>query len=449
MVKAKFILLLITAVNLYSQPLSSINKENKFDSRLLRFLIYRESSSINSSQAVVANNYLAYSRSTSFGDFGFHFSQNEIDFESRNFKTNLDFGIEYDESLFAIAHNYSDNIFSAGSNLKFTTIENKFFLSYDLEFGINIKADYLKKIGFSLSSDILPIFLNSKFNNESFRINHSLQRKSFGISLELEPEKNSTLSIESNKNIPAVLELDSKFKNSGEINYSNYGVGYERSFKKFFLAAEYFNHKFELNSDWRTAGQTFGNINVYDVSANIISIDGKYLLTDKELFRTNFLYLNGKGNLSGTIQTWPFTSLIASVIVNRINYKSKAEVSLYSIDINYNKPLANLQLQPGVAYYHVVPNFSLQSWQPAFLVFGVKNFTDNSTQIKFLDLLNLKLSAQYSIGVFFFEAEFSQFLPIYIERKTGEEIPQPAPVAKTTTAVDGGRFFSLKISAQI
>lgn len=439
---------MMMAVNLYSQPSSNIFNENKIDARFRHFLVYRESSSINSSEAVAANNYLAYSRSTLFGDFGFRYSKNAIDFESRNLKTNLDFGIEYDETLFSLVYNYSDNIFWAGSNLKFTAIENKFFLSYDLELGVNFKTDYLRKIGFSLSSEILPIFLNSKFNNESFRINHSLQRKSFGISLELEPEKNSTLIIESAKNIPAVLEIDSKFKSAGEISYANYGVGYERSFKNFFLAAEYFNHKFELNSDWHTAGQTFGNINVYDVLVNFFSVDGKYFLTETELLRTNFLYLNGKGNLSGTIQTWPFTSLITSAIVNRINYKSKAEVSLYAIEIDYDKPFANLLLQPGVRCYHIVPNFSLQSWQPAFLVFGVKNFTDNSTQIKSMDLLNLKLSAQYSISNFLFEAEFNQFIPFHIERKTGEEIPQPTPVTKATAEVDGGRFFSLKISTQ-
>lgn len=436
------------AVNLYSQPLSNIFKENKLNSLFEHFLVYRESSSINSAEAIFQKNYFGFEHSTSFGEFGFFYSKNLIDFESKNYKTNLDFGIEFDESLFALDYNYADNIFLIESKIKFITAERKLFLSYDLGFGFNFNMDYLKKIQFSLSSDILPLFLNSTYNNEQFRINHSLQRKSFGLSLELEPEKNSTLKIESKKNIPAVLEVDSKFKSSGEINYSNLGIGYERVKNNFFFAANYFKHEFDLKSDWYTASQSFGNINIHDVVVSTFSITGKYFFSEKELIRTNFLYLNGKANLSGTIQTWPFTSLITSFIINRINYKSNASVSLYSLDFDYNKQFENFSILPGVTYYHVVPNFSLQSWQPAFLVFGVKNFTDNTTQIKSLDLLNLKISMKYTINIFLFEAEFNQFVPIHIERKTSEEIPQPAPVTKTISKVDGGRFFSLKFSTQ-
>jgi len=153
-------------------------------------------------------------------------------------------------------------------------------------------------------------------------------------------------------------------------------------------------------------------------------------------------------NGSGVIESWPFTSLAASIIQNRLLFTMTGSLQIDEGSIKAEFPFFGATLQPTVAYYHVIPEYTLHHWQPLFLVFGTSNQATETTDITLMQLLSLGLEASIPFGTGMIQLTAQQFLPLSIRYMPESAPPSgavPVAAAPSRHKTDGGRYLGIRL----
>jgi hypothetical protein len=124
----------------------------------------------------------------------------------------------------------------------------------------------------------------------------------------------------------------------------------------------------------------FSSINISDLSLFRINSD---ILLNKFIIplRFSISYNLFKGNISGNAESWPFTDIIQSIIVNRINFKAFGSINI--IESSFHSQLVNkfLVIKPLIDIFYIQPELTIQNWQPVFLAFGIKDYNERNDGI--------------------------------------------------------------------
>ena len=163
-------------------------------------------------------------------------------------------------------------------------------------------------------------------------------------------------------------------------------------------------------------------------------------------------FLDGK--MVGSVETWPFTSVIVSAIENRYNYRLFGSFRLWSFEGKKWWGSDNIRVSTGISCHILRPAIHLQAWVPAFLVFGFKDYTDTQLDISSAVIGGVFLGAIFTLPVCTIAVQGNQLFPVAITRNaTPEPAPgdpsQPIPEAKsapTGSHADGGRWFTVTLS---
>ena len=159
-----------------------------------------------------------------------------------------------------------------------------------------------------------------------------------------------------------------------------------------------------------------------------------------------------KASLVGDLQSWPFMSLLQSVITNRLNYRFLGSVRFWQVDAEKSLQFGSWHVLPSVSYYDVRPEIVIQSWQPTYLVFGVSNFVDNGLDVIHAGIGKLELTVGVESSFIGVNLNAAQFLPIFQFHRATKAGPQapPSPTAKpATVSTDGGRWVRLTVKKNI
>jgi hypothetical protein len=155
----------------------------------------------------------------------------------------------------------------------------------------------------------------------------------------------------------------------------------------------------------------------------------------------------------GHIESWPFTTLAASIITNRLNYQLSGLIKHHSVEATTDFHFASSSLSAVLSYHRILPDAALEHWEPEFLVFGVKNFTRNPFSISGIHLAGIGFHYEIPIGNISISAYLEQYLPLFItyRRTISTASPSPSEPAATSSAptTDGGRkaglFFTVTL----
>ncbi|MFA6470090.1 MAG: hypothetical protein WCW35_14440 [Bacteroidota bacterium] len=154
-------------------------------------------------------------------------------------------------------------------------------------------------------------------------------------------------------------------------------------------------------------------------------------------------------NESGIVQSWPFTSLAASVITNRFLFTLDGSLLHHQAEIGSEFRFGDLAIIPLLSYHYIIPEYQLKHWQPQFLVFGASNVSVERSTIVEAQLTRLDLSLGYSVGKGRMTLRIVQFIPVQIrytatpsQSGTGA---QPV-VSRDQDRLDGGRFIGISFS---
>jgi hypothetical protein len=167
-------------------------------------------------------------------------------------------------------------------------------------------------------------------------------------------------------------------------------------------------------------------------------------------FRYSFneMFISG----SGEIESWPFTSLAASVIANRLYFIVTGSVKYHSAVLSAGFTLFRSAVTFELEYDLVLPDMTLEHWEPEFLVFGRKNFARDPFSISTAHLGKIHAAFSRTFSPVTVHLFVDQYFPIKIEYRKFESIqnvPPPAAVPSRKPITDGGRKMGFRFSVNL
>lgn len=146
----------------------------------------------------------------------------------------------------------------------------------------------------------------------------------------------------------------------------------------------------------------------------------------------------------GTFETFPFTSLVLSIITNRLHMKMSGDVNISKFYFSVDYPIWGMNVRFEPEYYSITPNFSIEQWQPLLMGFGTKDYREDVLSITHASVLRLGidliiLSKKYELAL-----RGEQYIPITITYRPVPPAPPGLPGPPPSSA-DGGRAISLSI----
>ena len=154
---------------------------------------------------------------------------------------------------------------------------------------------------------------------------------------------------------------------------------------------------------------------------------------------------------SGHIESWPFTSLVSSIIANRLFYQFNGSLKVHSLTSAARIEVMSMPTNLEISYQRVLADVVLENWEPEFLTFGMKNYSSNPFSIKDIQLLKLGIATTIPICGAEITAEIQQYIPIAISyRQEPVSVPPGEPTPKTSSPrTDGGRKFGVRVKVPL
>ncbi len=339
---------------------------------------------------------------------------------------------------------FSIGVFFCGNQIK-----NVSTLDYGGHFGFENTFHWFEKFLVGYSSYSLPWIFDLKYEDSEIDINNmtKLSKAFYLIRIHPEVETNFTFCFEKylskkNKNENPTFEVkdqstgaltkftlnNSTFEIPIEINFSH---GQGNCFVDFIYA-------------WNSFGQSSMSNLLYNKINFVIQESNNF----KWLPSFSVSYDFYRGYAVGNIQSWPFTSVLTSLIANRLNYRLAGHVYLFSIETKKHFALSNFSFKPEFSVYQILPELTLDNWQPSYLVFGVKDFTRNILPIRKAIIGKLAVAASYRFESFNLSLECGQFIPLKTIKKELPSLGGTPGIVVTqanSSKIDGGRWIIVGI----
>jgi hypothetical protein len=193
----------------------------------------------------------------------------------------------------------------------------------------------------------------------------------------------------------------------------------------------------------------FSSINISELSLFRINSDVQFNEFIIPL-RCAVSYNSFNGNISGNAESWPFADIIQSMFVNRINFKAFGSVKMIESSFTSQITYKYLVIKPLIDLFYINPEFTIQNWQPVFLVFGIKDYNESNDGINYLLLGNAGGSVDIDAGIAVVTLNINQFFPLYMKKDNHQNVNSGSSVSSISTSstaenISGGTFVSLSL----
>ena len=206
---------------------------------------------------------------------------------------------------------------------------------------------------------------------------------------------------------------------SNKITYLPAGFWYNRKMnfnyilcKSWEIEFKYNSHQSDISGHFYKLKQSFGKFTKSDDFGELFCPGISYIF-NQHTWRFNFTW--GKGYLAnrGHIETWPFTSTWIDLLGLRYNYNSRIEYNFNRYILSYKFKKLDWIFTLHSSYEILAPFGDTRTWEPEFLVFGIKNLkTYNfiyANQKGMYFMLDILKTFSDSINM---QYQFSQYIPI-------------------------------------
>jgi len=194
----------------------------------------------------------------------------------------------------------------------------------------------------------------------------------------------------------------------------------------------------------------FSYITLQRLKYQTISLESEMLLTPRSRLNYSAGYISLSGKVSGTLQTWPFTTLLINTFGNRLNMRAEGTLSLFTGGLGYTSEFSSFSVNPHLSFYHIKPAGSLETWQPAFLVFGVRYYRRSVPSFSSAGIGLAEIDFTWQLPLISINVSGSQYFPIYINKITSPSSGEPGlPGPSVKTKSDGGRRINLSINLNL
>jgi hypothetical protein len=240
---------------------------------------------------------------------------------------------------------------------------------------------------------------------------------------------------------------------------TEYGIGSsdryfgKKIFAQYFLSltsnvtAEFSTEEFRSDVVFNRDGQLFGDLTRGLAKHSRYVVRGS---ADQFNLPITLEYAFDQLSSSGTghFESWPFTSLVSSIITNRLLYQFNGFLKVHSLRSTAKLEVLSMPTNFEISYHRILTDIVLENWQPEFLAFGMKNYASNPFSIKDIQLLKLGIETTILTRLAEITAQIEQYVPIAITYRRQESVsvlPGEPPAPASTPQTDGGRRFGLRM----
>lgn len=174
----------------------------------------------------------------------------------------------------------------------------------------------------------------------------------------------------------------------------------------------------------------------------------------KHIFSVEVEVIKISGEGKGHIETWPFTPTLEDLLGQRLYFRLNGEAEVLRVGLEYHSPefhLLSLRTTGSVDYLSVRPSGKAVTWNPVFLVFGIKNLKEYFLKYQRIDGIFLRLGFGHRFKHLSLCFNFFQFVPVHTKtRKKDEETPnENAPANLVQKSTRGGTTYLFSVSYQL
>jgi len=386
-----------------------------------------------------------------------------------NYNTNkLLLLLEAEKNNLRIENGISKVEFNSGQKLTRATVDYEFSFSpfftelflranqithvssvdYGGSFGFHNSAHWFEGFRIGFYSYSFPWLLKLKYDDSQIDINNITQSSKIFYEIAFHPLPENRLEFQFEKYISAKNKNENPaFSVKDETNASFALLTITNS--KYLPVHITFNHGEGTSfPDLFFAQNSFSTNSIPDLLYNNVEIKNDESQLYRWLPAISVSYNYYKGSIVGNIQSWPFTSVLTSLIANRINYRLTGHIYLFGINAQKRFTFSKFSFKPELSFYQVLPEVTLDTWQPSYLVFGIKDFTRNILPIRKALLGKISFLTTYELNYCSFTLEAGQFIPLKVVKKElpiGETIPGGVVVQAKPGKTDGGRWVVLSM----
>lgn len=374
--------------------------------------------------------------------------ENEINIiQTENSGSHVQFGTGQTINRLKVEDEVQLNPFSVGLFFCGNQIKSVSTIDYGGHFGFGNFSHWFEKFLVGYSSYSVPWIFQLKYEDSKIDINNLTILSKIFYLIKIHPEGETEFTFShikylSKKNKNENPTFGVKDKSTGAVtnftlNNSTLEIPIEVSFS---------HGQGESFFDFNYAWNSFSQNTINNLLFNKVKIASQETNDYKWLPSFSVSYDFYKGYAVGNIQSWPFTSVLTSLIANRLNYRLTGHIYLFSLETKKHFTFSNFSFQPEVSVYQILPELTLDNWQPSYLVFGVKDFTRNILPIRKTIIGKLAFTAFYrfeSVNLFL---ECGQFIPLKTIKK---ELPSSGGTPGIVLAqaksskIDGGRWMTV------
>jgi len=152
----------------------------------------------------------------------------------------------------------------------------------------------------------------------------------------------------------------------------------------------------EAGAYW--GGQKFGWLNYLESRLRSQVLGWRWTSRGSWRIQTEWEWSRLEGRARAKVESWPFTSTIVDLLgVKQIAY-GELKLDWDRVSCMYTREDAGTSLSLGGAYYRISPRATLETWQPAFLVFGRTDYHLRELEVRRIDLGALLARVEIALG---------------------------------------------------
>lgn len=200
--------------------------------------------------------------------------------------------------------------------------------------------------------------------------------------------------------------------------------------------------------------QKFGKITSLELSEEGIFGRLSFEKKNKRFFSSEIEVLKMSGEGKGHVETWPFTPTLVDLLGQRLYFRLNGDAKVLRWGMEYYGSELHFlfsRIRISIDYLCILPSLKTATWNPVFLVFGIRNLKESYLEYQRIDGLFIKLGFDYALKNLSLGYNFFQFLPIHTKtRRIDNEKPSehaPANVLKKSTG--GGRTHLISLYYQL
>jgi len=244
------------------------------------------------------------------------------------------------------------------------------------------------------------------------------------------------------KGYPGKTGDEEDFNGILAISSEEYTAALIRRSKNLKAGIRYHEFRGEGKIDAYYTDLSFSSITISKLSYQSWSIFSSLRAGKNYLLKAEISHYSARGRASGNIQTWPFSGFLISVFGNRVNAVLQGGAEMLTANISSDITTQDLRIVPRLSYYDIRPSLTTETWQPAFLVFGVKDYRKNVLGISRAGALLLASDFSWDYKSWKFSAGLGQLIPVYITKRAPEETGVPSGGTGVSVKSDGARWVN-------